>query len=162
MDPKRPDERHDAFFDLERDPQRVALTRPDTLLRSTEWGGLTLVSLLASWAFPPYFVAVMLLAFFNAGGLLWVTHLSEAGRKRLRDFEEEFARGHAKEEAGDWAAAAAHYAEMAPRYGDQPKISQIALHRVEHLKREHPEAFAAPKKAKPRRAAPRRAKGSRR
>jgi hypothetical protein len=159
MDPKRLDERHAAFFDLERDPQRVALTRPDTLLRSTEWGGLTLVSLLASWAFPPYFVAVMLLAFFNAGGLLWVTHLSESGRKRLRDFEGEFARGHAREEAGDWAGAAAHYAELAPRYGDQPQMARIALHRIEHLKREHPEAFARPKKASPKRRA--RAKGRR-
>ena len=143
-------ERHDAFFDLERDPKRVALTRADTLLRTTEWGGLTLVSLMASWAFPPYFVAVMLLAFFNAGGLLWVTHLNEAGRRRLREFEAEFARGHALEEAGHWAQAAAYYADLAPRYQDHPKISQIALHRVEHLRQEHPAAFKAPKAAKPR------------
>jgi hypothetical protein len=148
MDPKSQAERHDAFFDLERDPRRAALTRPNTLLRTTEWGGLTLVSLLASWAFPPYFVAVMLLAFFNAGGLLWVTHLNEAGRRRLREFEVEFSKGHAMEEAGQWSQAAAYYAGVAPRYQDHPQISRIALHRVEHLRREHPEAFlpARPKK----------------
>lgn len=134
MDVKRDGERHSAFFDLERDPQRVALTRPGTLLRSTEWGGLTLVSLLATWAFPPYFVAVMLLAFLNAGGLLWVTHLNEAGRQRLREFEREFARGHALEESGDVAAAVALYSELAPRYQDYPLIAQIALRRVEHLR----------------------------
>lgn len=143
MDPKPKSERHAAFFDLERDPQRAALTRPATLLRTTEWGGLTLVSLLASWAFPPYFVAVLLLAFLNAGGLLWVTHLNEAGRRRLREFEVEFAQGHAMEEAGRWSQAAAFYSELVPRYQDHPQIAQIALRRGEYLRQAHPESFAA-------------------
>jgi hypothetical protein len=141
-------QRHSAFFDLERDPQRDAITRPASMLRSTEWGGLTLVSMLAGLAFPPYFFAIMALACFNAGGMLWVTHLNEAGRKRLKEFESEFAVGHALEEAGDYAAAAALYTALAPRYGDQPKIAQIAVHRAAHLKLEHPEAFgSAPKSA---------------
>ncbi|HTB21521.1 MAG TPA: hypothetical protein VK914_02320 [bacterium] len=136
-------QRHSAFFDLERDPQRDAITRPASMLRSTEWGGLTLVSMLAGLAFPPYFFAVMALACLNAGGMLWVTHLNEAGRKRLKEFESEFAVGHALEEAGDFAAAAAHYTALVPRYEDQPKIAQIAVHRVAHLKQTHPEAFSA-------------------
>ena len=126
MDEKKEPERHGGFFDLERDPKRAELTRPRSLLRSTEWGGLTLLSLLASWAFPPYFVSIMALAFLNAGGLFWVTHLSEAGRLRLRQFEREFAVGHALEEAGDFARAAAVYAALLPRYADQPKIAEIA------------------------------------
>jgi hypothetical protein len=141
--------RHSAFFDLERDPERDAITRPASMLRSTEWGGLTLVSLLAGLAFPPYFFSVMALAFLNAGGMLWVTHLNEAGRKRLQEFEGEFARGHALEEAGDFSGASALYADLAPRYADQPQIVRIAVHRVAHLKQTHPEAFGPAGKPKP-------------
>lgn len=142
----RSSRRHSAFFDLETDPERDSLTRPSSMLRSTEWGGLTLVSLLAGLAFPPYFFSVMALAFLNAGGMLWVTHLNEAGRVRLRDFESEFARGHALEEAGEYHAAAELYAGLAPRYDDQPNMARIALHRVEHLRRTQPQAFAAASK----------------
>lgn len=141
MDNKPQPQRHSAFFDLERDAKRDALTRPASMLRSTEWGGLTLLSLLAGLAFPPYFFSVMALAFLNAGGLLWVTHLNDAGRKRLREFEAEFAVGHAMEEKGDFRAAALHYSQMVPRFGDQPKIAQIAVHRVEHLRQSHPGLF---------------------
>lgn len=133
MENKEKPQRHSAFFDLERDSKRDALTRPASMLRSTEWGGLTLLSLLAGLAFPPYFFSVMALAFLNAGGLLWVTHLNEAGRKRLREFEVEFAVGHAMEEQGDIKGAIQHYEQMVPRYADQPKIAQIAIHRVEYL-----------------------------
>jgi hypothetical protein len=149
MDPlKNESERHRAFFDLERDPKRIELTRPRSLLKSTEWGGLTLLSLLVSWAFPPYFVTVMALAFLNAGGMLWVTHLSEAGRQRLRQFEREFAEGHAMEEAGRYRQAVAHYEALIPRYQDQPKIAEIATRRIEHLRHEHPTAFEG-KRSKP-------------
>jgi hypothetical protein len=144
MDPKQGPERHSAFFDLERDPKRAELTRPASLLRTTEWGGLTFLSLLVSLAFPPYFVQVMLLAFLNAGGLLWITHLSEAGRQRLREFEREFAKGHALEEAGDIAGALKAYEALAPRYADQPKIAEIAVRRMEHLRSLYPPSPAAP------------------
>jgi len=148
MDGKRPPERHSAFFDIERDPNRDVLTRPASMLRSTEWGGLTLVSLLAGLAFPPYFISVMALAFLNAGGMLWVTHLNDVGRKRLREFEAEFAVGHAMEEKRDFGAAAAFYTALAPRYADHPKIAQIALHRAAHLKESHPQTFAPAPAAK--------------
>jgi len=149
MEAKHDAERHAAFFDLERDPQRLALTQPNTLLRSTEWGGLTLVSLLAYWAFPPYFVAVMLLASLNAGGMLWVSHLTEAGRQRLREFESEFSRGHALEESGQMAEAVSFYEGLAPRYQDHPHIAQIALRRAEYLRKNHPHAFTKKAKARP-------------
>jgi hypothetical protein len=141
MDEKKPPERHSAFFDLERDPKKVELIRPQSLLRTTEWGGLTLLSLLVSWAFPPYFVSIMALAFLNAGGLLWITHLSEAGRQRLRQFEREFAEGHGLEQAGHFVAAAAAYQALVPKYQEYPKIAQIAVARIEHLRAEHPGAF---------------------
>lgn len=151
MDAKREPERHSAFFDLERDPKRAELSRPSTMLRTTEWGGLTFLSLLASFAFPPYFVTVMLLAFLNAGGLLWVTHLSETGRQRLRDFEREFSKGHALEEAGDLVGAIAVYRALIPRYADHPKIAEIAQRRIQHL--ESQAAPAAPSKPPKARAA---------
>lgn len=149
MDGKRDPERHSVFFDLEKDPKRAELTRPASMLRTTEWGGLTLLSLLATLAFPPYFISVMTLAFLNAGGLLWVTHLSEAGRKRLREFEREFAQGHDLEERGEIRQAAAFYEALVPRYADHPKIAEIALRRVAHLKQSHPAAFQAPPSPRP-------------
>jgi hypothetical protein len=135
---------------LEKDRQKAELYRPASILRTTEWGLLTVGSLLAGLLFPPYFVAVLWLAFFNAGGLLWVTHLSETGRLRLREFEREFSEGHKHEEAGHFRLAAEFYAGLVPKYQDFPKIAEIASRRIEHLKREHPAAFAAkpPKKIK--------------
>lgn len=143
MSAERPSPRHSAFFDLESNPERDRLTRPQSMLRSTEWGGLTVVSLLAGLAFPPYFVSVLALACLNAGGMLWVTHLNDAGRRRLREFEKEFAQGHALEERGDARAAVGFYEDLAPRYGDVPRIAGIALHRAEHLRLAHPEIFGA-------------------
>jgi hypothetical protein len=145
MDEKPAAPRHSAFFDLERDPQRAALTQPRTLLKTTEWGGLTLLSLLLGWAFPPYFVSVMTLAFLNAGGLLWVTHLSEAGRKRLRQFETEFAAGHALEQKGRLREAIAVYETLLPRYADTPKIAAIAAHRIDFLRAQLKTRRKAPK-----------------
>lgn len=127
---------------LEQDQTRTELYRPSSILRTTEWGLLTITSLVAAFAFPPYFVAVLWLAFLNAGGLLWVTHLSEAGRARLREFEREFSEGHLHEEAGDFRAAADFYASLIPKYQDFPKIAEIASRRIEHLKKQHPQAFA--------------------
>jgi|SRR5665213_1191707 len=141
-DPRQPGRRQAAFFDLERNPERDAMTRPVSVLRSTEWGGLTLLSLLAGMAFPPYFFSVMALACLNAGGMLWVSHLNEVGRRRLKEFEGEFSVGHALEEEGDFRGAVTHYLALAPRYGDQPQMVQIAVHRAAHLKKEHPEAFS--------------------
>jgi hypothetical protein len=45
----------DAFFDLDMGPSAMAqqLYRVPTLMRTTEWGGLTVVSLLAAFLFPP-------------------------------------------------------------------------------------------------------------
>lgn len=140
--PQPPSQRHTGFFDLEKDPARAELTRPSSMLRTTEWGGLTLLSLLATLAFPPYFVTVLWVAFLNAGGLLWVTHLSEEGRRRLRQFERDFAKGHALEEAGKVKEAAEAYAALVPAYRADPKIAEIATRRIGYLKSKFPRAFA--------------------
>jgi hypothetical protein len=94
------------------------------------------------------------MAGLNASGLLWVSHLGEAGRRRLRDFEREFADGHALEEAGKFAQAVTFYEALAPRYADYPKIAEIATRRAAKLLQEHPlrarsKAAKAPSKPKP-------------
>jgi hypothetical protein len=148
LDAKPPRPAKSAFFDLELDPKRAELTRPGSLLRTTEWGGLTLISLLVSFAFPPYFVQVLLLASLNAGGLLWVSHLSEAGRRRLREFEQEFAQGHQLEEEGRWSEALRLYEELVPRYSDYPKIADVAVKQIELLKQRPKEKASRAKPAK--------------
>jgi hypothetical protein len=139
LDEKDPRPPKNTFFDLELDPKRAELTRPASLLRTTEWGGLTVLSLIASLTFPPYFVTVLLwMAGLNASGLLWVSHLGEVGRRRLREFEREFADGHALEEAGKFAQAVTFYQALAPRYADYPKIAEIATRRADKVLQEHP------------------------
>ncbi len=139
MAPKK--SKQEEFFSLERDPARLELSRRQSILRTTEWGLLTLGSLLAAAAFPPYFIQVLWLAFFNANGLLWVTHLNELGRKRLLDFEREFSKGHTFEEKGHYADAVKIYEDLPKQFVDYPKFSEICASRVAYLRREHPQAF---------------------
>ena len=153
--PKLP-ELKKRFFDLDLGPQRAGqdLYRPATLMRTTEWGGMTVLSLMLASLFPPYFIQVLAIAFLNAGGLLWVTHLSEKGRQRLIDFEREFRQGYGLEEAQKLEAASAYYAELARRYQDVPAVAEIATRRISHLQEqlsEQAKASKAPKapKAKP-------------
>ncbi|MGH7442159.1 MAG: hypothetical protein ACREKE_05730, partial [bacterium] len=154
MAAKRSSARHSAFFDLEKNPVRDKLTRPQSMLRSTEWGGLTLVSLLAGLAFPPYFISVMALACLNAGGMLWVSHLNDAGRKRLREFEREFSQGHALEERGDYRAAAEFYGRLVTAYDGFPRIAGIARHQVDQLRQTQPTAFSLQNQPKPSKTVP--------
>lgn len=162
MDPKPKRPSDNVFFDLELDPKRAELTRPASILRTTEWGGLAVLSLIASLTFPPYFVTVLMwVAGLNASGLLWVSHLDANGRRRLREFEREFAEGHTLEERGDLVQAVAFYRDLAPRYADYPKIADIAVKRAEKILAEHPplsKASAArpaktPRAVKPKKAA---------
>lgn len=133
---------------FEKDRRKAELYRPASILRTTEWGLLTVGSLLAALAFPPYFIAVLGSAFFSAGGMLWVTHLTEAGRLRLKEFEREFSLGHLKEEEGKFREAADYYASLVPKYQDYAKIAEIATRRIEFLKEQHPQQFAKSKPKK--------------
>jgi hypothetical protein len=150
-DPQKP-QRPSRFFDLEKDKAREEIYRPASILRTTEWGLLTFTSLLVAWAFPPYFIQVLILAFFNAGGLFWITYLSEKGRQRLKDFEAEFSVGHKEEEAGHYREAAGIYEKLIPRFQDFPRIAEIAVRHIQALKKKHPQAFKSknPKKSKSR------------
>jgi hypothetical protein len=146
-EPSKPPQLKKEFFDL--DPKEVSqdLYRPPTLMRTTEWGGLTMLSLLLASLFPPYFIQVLVIAFFNAGGLYWVTHLSEKGRQRLVDFEREFRQGYALEESHDYKAAQAYYTALAARYQDVPTVAEVATRRIDYLKDLAAKAAAIPKAA---------------
>lgn len=139
-DPQKPKLRS-RFFDVEKDRSRQEIYRPTSILRTTEWGLLTFTSLLVAWAFPPYFIQVLILAFFNAGGLFWVTYLSEKGRQRLREFEAEFSAGHKAEEAGHYKEAVKLYELLIPRFQDFPRIAEIAVRHIELLKKKFPQEF---------------------
>jgi hypothetical protein len=145
-DPKEPipPKLKPGFFDVD-PPSTQKLYQPPSMMKTTEWGGLTIVSLLASFLFPPYFIAVLTISFLNAGGLLWVTHLSEKARKALVEFEAEFRVGYQKEEAGKWKEAVAIYDALIPKYREFPKITQIAEARIAYLKQKH----SRPAKKKP-------------
>ncbi len=157
-EPSKPPQLKKKFFDL--DPKDVSpdLYRPPTLMRTTEWGGLTMLSLLLASLFPPYFIQVLAIAFLNAGGLYWVTHLSEKGRQRLVDFEREFRQGYALEEAHDYQAAQAFYAALAARYQDVPAVAEVATRRIAYLKGLAAKAPSPAKKALKRPAARKRAR----
>lgn len=144
MDEEIPKKSSGGFFHLDREDDPRLAGGPKSLLKTTEWGLMTIASLLATFAFPPYFVTVMTLAFLNAGGLLWVTHLSEKGRQRVRDFEEEFREGHRYEEAGQWVEAVGVYLALRPRYRDISQLVTLCDKRVAKLKKEHPEYFPTP------------------
>jgi hypothetical protein len=116
-------------------------------MRTTEWGGLTMLSLLLASLFPPYFIQVLAIAFLNAGGLYWVTHLSEKGRRRLIDFEHEFRKGYALEEAHDYKAAQAFYAALVARFQDVPSVAEVATRRIAFLQEQTAKAKPAKKPA---------------
>jgi hypothetical protein len=106
-----------------------------TLLKKEEWGLMTILSLLLASLFPAYFVNILLISFFTELGHFWTTHLTEVGRQELIKFEKEFRIGYDKEKEGKIKEAIAIYEALVPKYGDNPKISGIAVQRIEYLKK---------------------------
>lgn len=111
------------------------LNVPKTLLKKEEWGLLTILNLILAGIFPSYFVNILLVSFFTELGHLWTTHLSEKGRKILIEFEKEFRVGYEKEKIGDFKGAIDIYESLVPKYKDNPKIVNIAINRVEWIKK---------------------------
>src|SRR6266478_4589099 len=65
-----------------------------TMLKKENWGGLTIVALLSTFVFPPYFIYLMSVAALTEFAHLWTTHLSELDQQRFVDFEKEFRKGY--------------------------------------------------------------------
>jgi hypothetical protein len=106
-----------------------------TLLKKEEWGLLTILNLLLASIFPAYFVNILMISFFTELGHLWTTHLTEVGRRKLIEFEKEFRVGYDMEKEGRIKEAIEVYGALIPKYKGQPKISGIAVQRIEYLKK---------------------------
>jgi hypothetical protein len=110
---------------------------PKTLLKKEEWGMLTVLNLMLAAIFPAYFVNILLISFFTEAGHLFTTHLTEVERKRLLEFEKEFSRGYDLEKKGMWADAVKIYEAIVPKYRDNPKITAIAIQRIDWIEKSH-------------------------
>lgn len=103
------------------------------MLKKREWGELTVLNLLATIVFPPYFVYLMTLAALTASGFLWTTHLSEADQQRFIEFEKEFRKGYKLEKAGKKKDALKKYRELEKRYADHPQALHLTQIQIEKL-----------------------------
>jgi len=99
---------------------------PKTMLKKEDWGGLTILSLLATIAFPPYFVHLMTMAALTELGHLWSTRLDRLQKDRLVEFEKEFRKGYQMEKAGNPAGALAWYRKIEKQFEDLPQASKLA------------------------------------
>ena len=104
-----------------------------TMLKKREWGELTVLNLLATIVFPPYFVYLMTLAALTASGFLWTTHLSEADQQRFIEFEKEFRKGYKLEKAGRRKEALAWYRKLQKHYSNHPQANHLLSLQIEKL-----------------------------
>jgi hypothetical protein len=110
---------------------------PKTMLKKEDWGGLTILSLLATIAFPPYFVHLMTMAALTELGHLWSTRLDRLQKKRLIEFEKEFRTGYQMEKEGDIAGALAWYRKLEKQYVDLPQASKLAMIQIRNIERKN-------------------------
>ncbi len=113
-----------------------------TMLKKEDWGGLAILSLLATIAFPPYFVHLMTMAALSELGHLWSTRLDRLQKDRLVEFEKEFRKGYQKEKAGDVAGALAWYRKLEKEYEDLPQASKLAMLQIRSLEGKKPKTEA--------------------
>jgi hypothetical protein len=108
---------------------------PKTLLKKEEWGLITVLSLILAGIFPIYFVNILMISFLTELGHFWTTHLNEVGRLKLIEFEKEFRKGYELENQDKWDEAVRIYESLVPKYKDNPKISGIAIQRIEWIEK---------------------------
>ena len=106
---------------------------PKPMLKKEDWGGLTILSLLATIAFPPYFVHLMTMAALTELGHLWSTRLDRLQKKRLIEFEKEFRTGYQMEKEGDIEGALAWYRKLEKQYVDLPQASKLAMIQIRNI-----------------------------
>lgn len=116
------------------------------MLKKENWGGLTIVALLSTFVFPPYFVYLMTLAALTEFAHLWTTHLSEVDQKRFIDFEKEFRKGYKLEKAGQAKEALKHYQKLEKKYTDLPQAGKLATLQIRKLSKGKGEKTSTPKK----------------
>jgi hypothetical protein len=104
-----------------------------TMLKKEDWGGLTILSLLATIAFPPYFVHLMTMAALSELGHLWSTRLDRLQKDRLVEFEKEFRKGYQMEKTGNVSGAIAWYRKLERTYDDLPQASKLAMLQIRSI-----------------------------
>jgi hypothetical protein len=109
-------------------------TTQRTMFKTVDWGGLTVLNLLAVYAFPPYFVYLMTMAALTASGFLWTVRLTRVQQDRFIEFEKEFRKGHKLEKAGQSKAAIQWYQKLEKRYADLPQASKLAAFQIRNIR----------------------------
>jgi hypothetical protein len=104
-----------------------------TILKKEDWGGLTIVALLAAYVFPPYFIYLMTMAALTEFAHLWTTKLSREEKDRFIEFEKEFRKGYKLQKEGKTKAALAWYHQLEMRYADLPQGAKLATLQIRQL-----------------------------
>jgi len=104
------------------------------MLKKEDWGGLTILSLLAVFAFPPYFIHLMTMAALSEFAHLWTTHLDTVAQAKFVEFEKKFRKGYQMEKAGDKAGALAWYRALEKEYSALPQAEKLATLQIRKLK----------------------------
>jgi hypothetical protein len=121
-----------------------------TILKKEDWGGLTIVALLAAYAFPPYFIYLMTMAALTEFAHLWTTKLSREERERFIEFEKEFRKGYKLQKEGKVSEALAWYHKLEKRYADLPQGAKLATLQIRQLAEKNTERKKTPAKFKKR------------
>ena len=116
-----------------------------TILKKEDWGGLTIVALLAAYAFPPYFIYLMTMAALTEFAHLWTTKLSREGQEKFIEFEKEFRKGYKLQKEGKIKEAIAWYRQLEKRYADLPQGAKLATLQIRQLSGKTTEAAKKPK-----------------
>ncbi len=121
-----------------------------TMLKKEDWGGLTIVALLAAYVFPPYFVYLMTMAALTEFAHLWTTRLSRVDQEKFIAFEKEFRKGYQLEKAGKLKDAIQWYQKLETRYADLPQAGKLATLQIRKLtQKKGAKNFLPPRNPKP-------------
>jgi hypothetical protein len=104
-----------------------------TMLKKEDWGGLTIVALLSTFLFPPYFIQLMTMAALTEFAHLWTTRLSRKEEDRLVSFEKEFRVAYKLEKAGKTREALDLYRKLEKVYTGDPRIAKLATLQIKKL-----------------------------
>lgn len=97
-----------------------------SMLKKEDWGGLTIVALLSTLIFPPYFVQLMTMALLTEFAHLWTTRLSRQEEGMLVEFEKEFRVAFQLQKKGKVREAIRLYRGLEKKYADHPRIAKLA------------------------------------
>jgi len=118
---------------------------PKTMLKKEDWGGLTILSLLAAYAFPPYFIYLMTMAALTEFAHLWTTRLSRVDQEKFIEFEKKFREGYKLEKAGRLKEAIRWYRNLEKNYSDLPQAGKLATLQIRKLEKPQPKKSLGPK-----------------